>query len=630
MEKNNCFIPVLLFVALFMLPQCTKTDLITINGSVTLVESQTPGFITPITTQQGWLKPLEAGADTTITVKCDINGNGRIEQREITKGSTDEQGQYSLQAKFTKQQKVIVSFSSDGYSTITKVLNNLGTTPQVTLNVTLREMQALSYNGTAHQNTDASVKIEGLGSEVSGTAIRFNPATDYRYFPGDFSDSSGNLLVSTVFSQINLEPDNNGEVKNARLKMDVPQDTWTTIRDLVPGNGQIDVPLYYFDDDRGQWFRYSQDGWLEDSKNQKIPETSLGAIQNKTFAGVLYAVGDVNHFSTWNCDWPVDTQTTVEGTVYDPPPDTEKPSLGCFVQAIGITYTGVSETTTDDDGHFTLKVMRSEGPDEDVDGDGSKGETHRVKIRVICGGSICDLQEVDTPLDMNQAIDLGKLMRTEQCEVKPIMCTIHGVVTKGAEPLAGAVVTGTDENLPSELFDEMCFGSQANPAMPCTFTAQSDENGQFTLAIPTLDYIHLSAMFSKEGNEFFTGETYLTECPTNTITIPISYVFYFVMPGFDPASSLITWTPDIEMNLLSVLSMVSATGSAVMPVMWMVQSESGFNSGVTYGVNPAPDAKVLLGPQELTPGLYNLVISGQGMHEDNIPYVASGQTVFTK
>jgi hypothetical protein len=95
--------------------------------------------------------------------------------------------------------------------------------------------------------------------------------------------------------------------------MQVPKDTWNTLKDLRSGNAQVDVPLYYFDEQTGEWKRSTSDGWLEASTGEKIAENQLASIRGGSFAGAVYVAGLITHLSYWNLDWPVETHGCVTG-----------------------------------------------------------------------------------------------------------------------------------------------------------------------------------------------------------------------------------------------------------------------------------------------------------------------------
>jgi len=159
-------------------------------------------------------------------------------------------------------------------------------------------------------------------------------------------------------------------------------EAYTTQTD-ADGAYTLDVPLYWFDEVKGTWVRDDNPGHLEDAQGKVIAPSSLPAIHDGSFAGAIYAVGNVTHFSTWNIDWPISTFGCVSGRVLD---ENGKPAEGATVTVRGVSYTGTSTPMVlGADGHFCLEAMRSEAPGEDLDGNGKAGEKTTVSIRVVAG-----------------------------------------------------------------------------------------------------------------------------------------------------------------------------------------------------------------------------------------------------
>ena len=132
--------------------------------------------------------------------------------------------------------------------------------------------------------------------------------------------------------------------------------------------------MYYFDEQTGEWVRDGS-GFLEDGGGTAIDTATLATITSSppTFTGTLYARSEATHFSYWNVDYPVETHACVSGTITDASGD---PVAGARINLSGLSYTGTSSTViTDADGHFCVDVMRNENTGEDLDGDGTTGET---------------------------------------------------------------------------------------------------------------------------------------------------------------------------------------------------------------------------------------------------------------
>ena len=188
-------------------------------------------------------------------------------------------------------------------------------------------------------------------------------------------------LVSSVFASLQATDDSGNVIRKlgaqSILRMRVSSDSWSTLGDLRSGTGKIDVPLFSFNETTGQWERAASDGWLEDGAGSIIPESELSAIRDGSYAGSVYAVGNIDHLSYWNVDWPVESHGCVQGTIVD---ENGNPVSGATVRVEGVTYDGSAfPVVTGSDGSFCADVLRSEAPDEDLDGDGTPD--------VIAGGA---------------------------------------------------------------------------------------------------------------------------------------------------------------------------------------------------------------------------------------------------
>lgn len=107
-------------------------------------------------------------------------------------------------------------------------------------------------------------------------------------------------------------------------------------------------PLCSFDEVSGEWQRDGR-GILVDSDDQPIAEDRLAAIKDGSYRGVIFASGEVDHFSYWNVDWPIDTHGSLSGTITVGPGiegPADEPAEGAQLTASGITYTGLSSPKT--------------------------------------------------------------------------------------------------------------------------------------------------------------------------------------------------------------------------------------------------------------------------------------------
>ncbi len=294
-----------------------------------------------------------------VRVTIDRNANGVVDAGEAVTATSGADGAYSLQLTVTAGETAVVRFSKSGLAPVFRTLRAAPST-SVPVSATLRALDTLTAQGSTLAAANGSVSLAGLPAGATGSARVFNPVTETDAFPGDFSDSAGNRLVSGVFGTFEMRDGSGQKLEQlaapATLKMRVPRDTWASIVDITSGNSQIDVPLYSFREATGEWIRDGA-GHLEDGAGVALLPAALASLLDGSYVGAVYAVGQVSHFSTWNVDWPIASHGCVSGRVVD---TAGAPVAGATVTVSGVSYTGTSTpVTVGADGRFCVEVMRS-------------------------------------------------------------------------------------------------------------------------------------------------------------------------------------------------------------------------------------------------------------------------------
>lgn len=159
-------------------------------------------------------------------------------------------------------------------------------------------------------------------------------------FPGTFDalDVSGGEVLLETFSLMKVDLLVDGE------PVDLAEGMVASVEFLLPENttlmvGEM-VPLWYFDEAQATW----------------VEEGSSTVGESTQIAGRLAAFGEVSHFTWWNVDKPIETQTSIGGRVVD---SAGNPVSGVTVYAKGVDYNGTSYGITDANGNYCINVRVS-------------------------------------------------------------------------------------------------------------------------------------------------------------------------------------------------------------------------------------------------------------------------------
>lgn len=553
----------------------TGAEQISFSGRAMVVDDALGGFSQPA-----------AMSGVTVTVSTDIDANGSVDSTERASATTDDEGNFTISAPVAVGTRSVVSFEEEGYATQLKAIDINNLSPVTGVDVTLSQMRTLNETGDGWQDSGNSVRVSDIDI-ASGTARAFNPATESDRFPGEFADDQGNMLLSGVFAAFDLRDSQGRAVRAvsasnpATVRMKIPRDTWGVLKDLDTSTvNVIDVPMYYFDEETGEWVREGS-GYLEDGEGNTITAAQLATITSTpaTFTGTVYAVSEATHFSYWNVDYPVDTHACVSGTITDAD---GAPVAGASVSIAGLSYTGNSATAiTDASGHFCADVMRNEAAGEDLDGDGMTGETQAFSLMVRSGSKLYQLAEFQLTSGQGSCPD-GCMTQDFQLlptnEVAVNCCTVTGkVYDPDGLPLEGASVFAFDETIESGYMNSLCTD-------PAGFLDQSLADGSFEVSAEMGSALKLYAYYADISGDidyYYWGQRTLASCPTTEPAITTELLYCVAQLTVSVSGQQISWTPDVTVNTLYVTDLIQNN------LKWVVYSETGFSSPVTFGTLPA-------------------------------------------
>jgi len=568
-------------------------------------------------------------ADAEVKATIDRNRDGTITPNETYVATSDFDGTYTLDVPVNAGDTLVLRVGAEGSA---PMLRTVRAAPKgnMIINATLRQFDPLICTRVVCSLEQGGLTMKGLPQGTGGGARLFNPLAETDAFPGDFADSTGALLRAGVFASVDLQDLNGNRLQTVpapfELRLRIPRDTWSLLKDITPGNQQIDVPLYSFDEKNGTWVREANPGHLEDDSGHVIPPASLGSIRDGFFLGDVYAVGNVGRLSTWGVVWPTETVGCVSGRIVD---ESGRPAEGATVSAMGVNYTGRSRpVTVGPDGRFCLEAIRSEGAGEDLDGDGMPGEKATVSISATAGGNVYDLGKFEIPAVQgvcggNGCLELGDLRLGAATLRRSVLCTVTGVVRyRDGTPADGASVLSWDYDVPSAAADGICGVGSAS-ICGGTFGAL---NGVFTVTSAALDDLTLFSLARRDletgAAEFGLAGREFASCPTDPVTLNLDAEWIEVSYAVVVGGQTISWAP--TRYGVSVVT-VRSSGQGI---KWQVATEGAtvMPTPVTYGVTPPGATQTYPArgtPPPLEPGDDVSVLAG-GATVNGIPYFGSG------
>jgi len=273
---------------------------------------------------------------------------------------SDIEGKFTLEG-LAPDARSLVNFRRDGYARTQTPIELLADVE----NTILQVMAEVDFLDTFDASAGLNFDIEAGGPSVILPADNFVDADGQIYegditveatfydltsgvdegnelfaTPGDFTatDTAGDdqVLESFGMFQINLTGTDGEELNLAGGTSSIVM----PIQDLgTPPELGSQVAAWSYDETIGKWV-----------------EEAVGTVIELT-DGTLAWQFEAPHFSTWNCDRPIQTHGCLTGTVVD---SQGAPRSGATVRAVGITYISTTTARTGQDGTFCLEVKNGE------------------------------------------------------------------------------------------------------------------------------------------------------------------------------------------------------------------------------------------------------------------------------
>lgn len=147
-----------------------------------------------------------------------------------------------------------------------------------------------------------SLRIAGLPPQVTQAWAAHYAPRDTRAFPGPYFTAEDAFRPGDYFWFATADED------GAAVSQFAPALTITAAvdpaarpayQDIEPGNGQIDVGMVSFDEDRGLWQREAA-GVLVDAAGAPLDESALDLIRSGGYTGDVFLRFHATHFSWWS------------------------------------------------------------------------------------------------------------------------------------------------------------------------------------------------------------------------------------------------------------------------------------------------------------------------------------------
>jgi hypothetical protein len=327
----------LLAISLIVVIACNKT--ISSSANTNGNPNNIPANITVTASLQGRVVdpnglPVEGAAVNSGTATVTTDVNGLFSFRNISMSSRFGYVQVSKQGYFTGSRSIITGPGSANYVSIQLVPRTLtGTFPAPSGG------KIALQTGDSAAFSPASVVTASTGTAYTGTVYVYaqyldpTDSTLYKYMPGDLRGIGSNGYETGLqsFGMMDVEMQDGLGNKLQLASGQTATLTWA-IPQTLQALATATIPLWYFNDTTGQW-----------------TEQGMAIREGNNY------VGQVGHFTFWNCDAPIGT---VNFSVYlkdqhgNPLPYT-------YVEFISAGY-GVRGGYTDSTGYATGLVPKGQ------------------------------------------------------------------------------------------------------------------------------------------------------------------------------------------------------------------------------------------------------------------------------
>jgi len=343
-------------------------------------EGETEGQTEPNISITGWINDTNTNPIAYATVEL-VNTSFKV--------YSEQTGLYII--KNVPKGTYVLSVKKEGYAPYS-VEVIVGDILPVTVNVILvkqikiQDVPNIENGATVVDPEGNGIKIppnsvfDEVGNPVVGpvevyiTPLDFSQPNDILAFPGGFQGVSASKqgervdLESFALADFTIKKDGKEVLLDTSAKADNPGEITLDLPDDSPLNAGEEVPLWYFDEEKGVWI-----------------ESGKGTVYND--GGNKYYKAPVQHLTWWNCDAPITDKTCIQGYIKD---EEGKPVAGAVIKAIGVSYNGVTVVYSDITGFFCVNVKGNSTVTIEVYLPGSQIPVYQQNFNANTVGNSCE------------------------------------------------------------------------------------------------------------------------------------------------------------------------------------------------------------------------------------------------
>lgn len=477
------------------------------------------------------------------------------DMRESAGTLTNAEGRFTAEVDVDAGGEMLISARSEGH---VDQYQRVAVSDNVALSVDLTLPVADAMTCVSGICSTDGISLTGLPDGVTGSARTFSPVDDIDSFPGSFDASGGDLLESGGFAWVGLEDRTGNPVtvltSPVTMELQLARESWPAVRDVVSGNGRIDVPYYAFDAALGTW-NHESDAVLFDSSGNLLAEEDLPLILQGTFSQGIFARGVVEHFSYWNIDWPIAARSatrvaffpaassaTLQGTTYN------GRSTGLPLSSNQSTGGNGGNGADNEGSAFCFDGPRSEADDEDIDQNGIVGELETGELVVRSNGKLYRLSTLALSAAAGDcgepAGPLTRIDLTDDNLLVAQLCTVSGrMLDLSGAPVVGAIVSARLSAQVQDFREALCTDG-------CNETTSSDANGNYSLTIPVAGSTRISGVGlvtppAGASSAFRAGETRINNCPTELVDLLADEGTDLYPLQISVSDTAISWNPSV-------------------------------------------------------------------------------------